>query len=38
MKKHRISTRQMALNAMLVAMCTVLAAIALKLGGNLRYL
>lgn len=36
MKNHRISTRQMALNAMLVAMCTVLAAIALKLGGNLK--
>ena len=34
MKKSRLTTRQMALDAMLVAMCTVLAAISLKLGGN----
>lgn len=36
MKKSRLTTRQMALDAMLVAMCTVLAAISLKLGGNLK--
>lgn len=36
MKKRRFTTRQLALNAMLVAMCTVLASIALQLGGNFK--
>lgn len=36
MKKGRFTTRQLALNAMLMAMCTVLASVALKLGGNFK--
>lgn len=34
--KRKFTTQQLALNAMLVAMCTVLASIALQLGGNFK--
>lgn len=36
MKNCRFTTRQMVLDAMLAAMCTVLASIALQIGGNFK--
>lgn len=36
MKKSKFTTRRLAINAMLVAMCTVLASFALQLGGNFK--